>query len=533
MARIVLPVADVAPTENAYAYFATWLQAQFEADPTAGFKARLIVLWTLTGYGIVVACSYLLLLGYESRRTQRKLWFWRWVTRSSGNYLIGNPRSLFAVMTFISCGLMIGYFLSFDRAYLKDADRSNVFFWRSIIWIPIGEHLWISSWANLQASIISSQTAAGRQVVGPKLSNLTYLGGIAAGFCTILGLAIACAVLWQKTWQAQETLEYTLLGLASLRPNDSPAEAQAQVASLVTALNRKLGPFLSVLQSDNALCAAGAALIIVANFGGLALLISLHRQIKFHIVDAIATPGSRIGSLAQVIDGPDLTRTRATDLTAADHQLPERDHASLKAGSSVPVNSALRQKAARLLELRKVEHDVIALLSVIVVLASVCLAIGLWLAIAPTSVYSRWTTIEVAYMLVPWMYLVSVDTTLTYLLVNALRHLVPLHRFAPAQARTDQPGSFEKDSHMAPLSIRKGSQDCSIRPSEEDMRAGVEDSRPSEEGKRQSEEDTRLAEEAELTGDEDRRPTLEASLGHQNSYDSEGDVIASLPILTG
>lgn len=97
-----------------------------------------------------------------------------------------SPRSLFAVMTFISCGLMIGYFLSFDRAYLKDADRSNVFFWRSIIWIPIGEHLWISSWANLQASIISSQTAAGRQVVGPKLSNLTYLGGIAAGFCTIL-----------------------------------------------------------------------------------------------------------------------------------------------------------------------------------------------------------------------------------------------------------------------------------------------------------------------------------------------------------
>lgn len=144
-------------------------------------------------------------------------------------------------------------------------------------------------------------------------------------------------------------------------------------------------------------------------------------------------------------------------------------------------------------------------------------------------------------MLVPWMYLVSVDTTLTYLLVNALRHLVPLHRFAPAQARTDQPGSFEKDSHMAPLSIRKGSQDCSIRPSEEDMRAGeeedmragVEDSRPSEEGKRQSEEDTRLAEEAELTGGEDRRPTLEASLGHQSSYDSKGDVIASLPILTG
>lgn len=32
------------------------------------------------------------------------------------------------------------------------------------------------------------------------------------------------------------------------------------------------------------------------------------------------------------------------------------------------------------------------LLSVIVIMASVCLAIGLWLAIAPTSVYSRWTT---------------------------------------------------------------------------------------------------------------------------------------------
>lgn len=95
-----------------------------------------------------------------------------------------------------------------------------------------------------------------------------------------------------------------------------------------------------------------------------------------------------------------------------------------------PVNSALRQKAMRLLELRKVRRDVIALLTVIVLLATVCLAIALWLAISPTSVYDRWVTIEVAYMLVPWMYLVGTDAALTFLLVNSIRHLRPVRRAA-------------------------------------------------------------------------------------------------------
>ncbi len=47
--------------------------------------------------------------------------------------------------------------------------------------------------------------------------------------------------------------------------------------------------------------------------------------------------------------------------------------------------------------------------------------------------------IEVAYFVVPWMYLCSVDAALTFLLFNSLRHLVPVRQNAQSAADANVP----------------------------------------------------------------------------------------------
>ena len=52
---------------------------------------------------------------------------------------------------------------------------------------------------------------------------------------------------------------------------------------------------------------------------------------------------------------------------------------------------------------------------------------------------SRVRRIEVAYFVVPWMYLCSVDAALTFLLFNSLRHLAPVRRNAQSVVEANVP----------------------------------------------------------------------------------------------
>jgi hypothetical protein len=101
----------------------------------------------------------------------------------------------------------------------------------------------VSSWANLQATIIASQTAVGRQLLGPTLATTLYLAGIILGTLSITGLAIACSIYWTRTWRAQERLEYALLDWAFLRADDLPEVARQTVEPLLEVLNSWLGQF--------------------------------------------------------------------------------------------------------------------------------------------------------------------------------------------------------------------------------------------------------------------------------------------------
>lgn len=114
-------------------------------------------------------------------------------------------------MSLITCGLSIGLTLSFYEVFVERSNQRNAFFCesslvpcpskasdstvraydhrgpgRSIIWIPVGAHMWLSSYANLQASILATQEAAGRHLLSPLIANGLYLSGFAGFFLSVL-----------------------------------------------------------------------------------------------------------------------------------------------------------------------------------------------------------------------------------------------------------------------------------------------------------------------------------------------------------
>lgn len=62
--------------------------------------------------------------------------------------------------------------------------------------------------------------------------------------------------------------------------------------------------------------------------------------------------------------------------------------------------------------------------------------------------------IEVAYFVVPWMYLCSVDAALTFLLFNSLRHLAPVRRNAQSVVEANVPLPAAQAMAQVPILYR-------------------------------------------------------------------------------
>lgn len=119
-----------------------------------------------------------------------------------------SQHALFAILSFVSCSVFLGYFYSLREVVLLRKQQNEAFYWRNLIWsvplparsrcgsrerptltlwialfrVPLILHAWVSSWSNLQASVLSSQKATKRHVVCPVVANTLYL----AGFVVIL-----------------------------------------------------------------------------------------------------------------------------------------------------------------------------------------------------------------------------------------------------------------------------------------------------------------------------------------------------------
>lgn len=94
---------------------------------------------------------------------------------------------LFAIFSFVSCAVNIGYFASFHQVFIDNTHHDEAFYWRTLIWIVYGVHLWTTSSSNLQAGILASQSAARKYILSPLFMNTLYVG-------VFLGMLTSCLV---------------------------------------------------------------------------------------------------------------------------------------------------------------------------------------------------------------------------------------------------------------------------------------------------------------------------------------------------
>ncbi|GAA5990360.1 hypothetical protein JCM10908_007332 [Rhodotorula pacifica] len=376
--------------EDPYVVYLRYLDETFNPPLSVGFVPRLAVLWALTGYGIAVSCAYMIVHIADCRRKKKPIWLWRLVRRTNGRYIVGNQHLLFAAMSLVTCSLSIGLTLSFYQVFVNRTHQRDAFFWRSIIWIPVGAHMWLSSYANLQASILATQEAAGRHLLSPLIANGLYLSGF-AGF------------------------------------------------------------FFSVL-ADGALYAFCSLLVIGANLGGMALILTLRRQIRFNLNripssdptvalpvllhDACAVVSADVPfGTALPVNGDRSTPcplpvlcSRVIETQYEGDAPPAPNHAIRKGASVTELkriaadgphrHSAYRTQAKQILALKKIETDVWIFLAAVIALATACLAVGLWLLCSPRMIFGRLSRMEIAYFFVIWMYFIGTDVALTFLLIN-------------------------------------------------------------------------------------------------------------------
>ncbi|GJN93781.1 hypothetical protein Rhopal_006839-T1 [Rhodotorula paludigena] len=499
----VLRLPEIPAGANPYEVIYERFHNALNPLPSPGFAARLYVLWGLMGYGIIISFVYLCTMAVEYRRREKRFWLWKLVTRPNGRYIVGNQHALFAVFSFIGCAVFLGYVINFRRVAILQRYQQRAYFWRCLIWsvrdqvwdfvsecsnpldlyrVPLIIHAWISSWSNLQAAVLSSQKATKRHLLSPRFANSFYIVGLVIILVPVIVLNVYTSFAWRHAWEYGLGLRTVLLARSITSGGDTPDQASAVVQPMLDELNDKLDFFLDMIRSGFGVYVLAMLVIIAVNLGGLGLLFTLRRQIKFNtrrLSTQIRTTtlGTRSSVHGLPVAGPvgeSTVSSTPPDSPDPPHPLsPDPNHlnspppqktllkhvffakqgneddenkgmsmSALKhaAEDTAPASASQRQQAKQLLALKKVEWDLFVFLGAIVLMATLFLALSLWLTISPLSVFRSWMTMEVSFFLVPWMYLVGVDVSLTFLLINSLRHLLSSDsRFANAVGIRSRP----------------------------------------------------------------------------------------------
>ncbi|ORY85964.1 hypothetical protein BCR35DRAFT_48611 [Leucosporidium creatinivorum] len=527
----ILELPDVPDGVNPFILYRAAVRAVLLPVPSPGFEARLYVLFALAGYTVVVSLAYLVATFIDYRRRGKPLWVWRLVRRSNGTYLVGAQHVLFTIFAAIASLIIIGYLNNSRRTLILHIYMERAYFWRSLVWLPMFVHGWISSWSNLQAAILSSQRAAQTHLLSPRLANSLYVGVLVGIIIVVVVLDVYSAWSWVHFWRQVLVLRdilvagqanYELDGLADV------ADLEA-VASQMLKVNDDLDFFTKTQVAVSSIYVVASAAIVAINLAGLGLLMTLRRQISFNsrrfstdVRSASKTGMSSIGahgettlpsptrgsfSTDQITLPPPVTASdrrgsvatfdrrgsvppsdrrdsvafsdrrssispserrgsgppsserrgsgtpseRRSSVASATNGLmrkvffagadnieegdegeeekkeviaePSRSQLKEAAVDQTPTAVALSQQAKQLLALKKVEWDLIVFVIACTSLATLFMAMSIWLAAGITSVYSNWASIETALFLVPWAYLVCMAVATSFLFYNLLYHL--------------------------------------------------------------------------------------------------------------
>ncbi|KAK4052301.1 hypothetical protein OIO90_004382 [Microbotryomycetes sp. JL221] len=233
---------------------------------------------------IIVATIHLVCVAIDYRRRGKPFWVWRLVSRSNGQYIVGNQHVLFSACSIITAAVMIGYNLNCYRTFVFRQYLSRAYMWRGLVYLPLVVHGWVSSWANLQAAVLSSQRAANNHVLSPRLANGIYVGVFVILIVPLIVLPVYSAYAWSKFWgMAEELRDILVVGMRKFDQTGIVDYGQLALASSQRVrATEQLDFFIKTQQAVAGIYCFACLMIIAVNIGGLSLLLTLRRQIKFN-----------------------------------------------------------------------------------------------------------------------------------------------------------------------------------------------------------------------------------------------------------
>ncbi|SCZ99797.1 BZ3501_MvSof-1269-A2-R1_Chr12-2g03499 [Microbotryum saponariae] len=510
---------DAVITGQAFTSLLEAIQKVLLARPSPGFIARLNVLFALEGLSLIsdfaahdgipsTTLAYLVITFIDYQRRAKTFWLWRFVHRPRGRFIVGNQHVLFTLLGTIGCLVLVGY--TYDaRITLGAAQREedNAFYWRTMLYVPIIIHGWVSSFANLQASLLSSQKVLNKHTLPPRWLNAIYTGGLTILLVVSITLNVHASRAWAGVWRSGLIISKTLmLGEQEVAVGDLDPSLVELARTEVYNLDSHITFFDRAEKAVGGCYIVTMACLIAINVIGLSLVLTLRRQISFntqrfaaevktnarmsaaHTGDATGAmemgvttaddiqgqgirtfqrsrsdvrqqasgepilvafssgihsedPSKGPESAEQTDWADDITRSTTSqmnDIVKPGGELPmysrpqpvshmsatktKKAASAKKTGASSKV---LQEQAQNLLAIKKIESDVIVLIGAITILASILLAVGVWIAIGHSHIYRHWISIEFSLFLFPWAYVVTLALAHSALLYTAVKHLTP------------------------------------------------------------------------------------------------------------
>ncbi|KAM0745898.1 hypothetical protein T439DRAFT_330261 [Meredithblackwellia eburnea MCA 4105] len=447
---------------NAWTVYIEALSSGFYNHPSAGFAARMYVLWAVLIYCAIASVAYTSLLIVDHKRKGRKWWLWKTVKRPSGSYIALNQHALCSFGCIISSCLLWGYVYSeYDLLVNKVSPNTSLIF-RIWIWIPVWFQGYLISMASLQAYIITSEgVSEGVSIMSAPVANGIFLGVGGALLVEMIVCCTLCTIRWRKFFHSYETLLTFMQAAEKEWTGAFDLATVAKVGPLYADLTKNYAPFVITQRAVTCSYVVAPASLVLLNLGAIRLIITLRRQIAYNLsrrgqastngftpmTNSQATGKLSVGSSAipNTPTSPNMSYppsspkidfdpsesknsavSDATNNTGFTWAPTSSGHTGLlspfKPRKKPSGNQSEREKV--LYSLQRAEAELVIVCTATIFLCLFFTGISIWTVIAALSIVIAWVPLEMTVFSVPWAWGAVIAVTLTLLCQHVLRSLL-------------------------------------------------------------------------------------------------------------
>ncbi|GAA5834436.1 hypothetical protein JCM11251_007991 [Rhodosporidiobolus azoricus] len=202
-----MSLPTVPPGTNPFTVYYDAVHESFYSNPSPGFKARLGVLFGLTGLVIILAIVNWILLVLEAKRHKRgtPYWLFRLHARQNGRYIVTNGKLVLSLFTVITGAVLIGTQVDLWNVFVEQKSQSRSSALRTFAVLPLLLQGWLMPFAALQASLLASDH--GSSTLMPAwLANTLFAGVGAVVFLGVVASGVVNSQAGQAVWNQADKL---------------------------------------------------------------------------------------------------------------------------------------------------------------------------------------------------------------------------------------------------------------------------------------------------------------------------------------